>query len=102
MSAVPPPPGRSAVSGLARAALFGLCAGLLSGGILLLAFGLRGLFGRQDCAGLSEQECELMLDAASHVGRVQTLCGGALMALGLCVIVLTRPYLSPPPPPTRP
>ncbi|SEU14783.1 hypothetical protein [Stigmatella erecta] len=99
MTAAPNSPDRSTLTRLARAALFGLCAGLFSGGLLLLFFGLRGLFGRPDCAGLSELECEVILDAATHIGRVQTLCGGALMALGLCVIVLTRPYLSPPPPP---
>ncbi|SEK30338.1 hypothetical protein SAMN05444354_101233 [Stigmatella aurantiaca] len=102
MTAASNSPGRSTLSGLTRAAVFGLCAGMLSGGILLLFFGLRGLFGRQDCVGLSKLECEVILDAATHIGRVQTLCGGALMALGLCVIVLTRPYLSPPPPPPQP
>jgi hypothetical protein len=99
MTAAPNSPGRSSLPRLARAALLGLCGGMFCGGLMLLFFGLRGLFGKPGCGGLSELECEVILDASTHIGRVQTLCGGALMALGLCVIVLTRPYLSPPSPP---
>ncbi|ADO69978.1 hypothetical protein [Stigmatella aurantiaca] len=102
MTAASNSPGRPPLPSLVRAALLGLCGGMFSGGVLLLFYGLSGLFGKQDCTRLSELECELLVDAATHVGRVQTICGGALIALGLCLIVLARPYLSPPPPPSAP
>ncbi|MDC0713944.1 hypothetical protein POL68_36095 [Stigmatella sp. ncwal1] len=102
MTAASNSPGRSPLPSLARAAFLGLCGGLFSGGVLLLFYGLRGLFGDPDCTGRSKLECEDLVDTVLHVGRVQTLCGGALIALGLCLLVLARPYLSPPPPPSAP
>jgi hypothetical protein len=70
---------------------------MVLGGVWLLVLGLRGLFVPQDCVRLSQNECALLLEAATHVGRVQTLCGGALIALALALAVLLRPYLSPKP-----
>ena len=86
-----PPPGSS----LGRAAFLGLASGMVIGGVWLLFLGLRGLFVPQDCAHLSPNECALLIETAAHVGRVQTLCGGALVALALALYVLLRPYLSP-------
>jgi hypothetical protein len=88
-----PPPGSS----LGRAAFLGLASGMVLGGVWLLILGLRGLFGSQDCTRLSPNECALLLETVTHVGRVQTLCGGALIALALALAVLLRPYLSPKP-----
>jgi hypothetical protein len=102
MTPAPDSPGQPPRSSLGRAAFFGLSAGLVIGGLGLLVLGLRGLFGRPDCTGLSKIECDFVLEAAAHVGRVQTICGGALVALALSLFVLARPYLSPRPsnPPT--
>lgn len=84
-------------SSLGRAAFFGLAAGMIIGGIGLLILGLRGLYSPPSCLGLSKNECDLVTDAALHIGRVQTLCGGALIGLALSLFVLLRPYLSPRP-----
>jgi hypothetical protein len=78
---------------------------MLIGGIGLLVLGLRGMFGQPNCIGLGEQECELIIEAFNHVGRVQTLCGGALISLAAAVFVLARPrFFAPPaaPPPAPP
>jgi hypothetical protein len=71
----------------------GLCAGLLLGGGVLLFLGLRGLLVPPDCAGLLTLECDLLTQTALEIGRVQLLCGGALVALSLAVLVLLRPTL---------
>jgi hypothetical protein len=95
MSATPDssnPPPRSS---LGRAAFFGLASGMVAGGVWLLFLGVRGLFTSLDCSRLSRNECDMALETATHVGRVQTLCGGALVALALSLYVLLRPYLSP-------
>lgn len=84
-------------SSLGRAAFLGLASGLVIGGAALLFLGLRSLFTPQNCERLSKNECELLVEAATHIGRVQTLCGGALIALALSLYVLLRPYLSPQP-----
>lgn len=84
------PPPRSSVG---RAAFFGLASGMIIGGFWLVVLGLRGLFVPLDCLGLSKNECDLEKEALSHVGRVQTLCGGALIALAICLYVLLKPYL---------
>lgn len=73
-----------------RAAGLGLCGGLLIGGVLLLFLGLRRLLAPPDCARLPKLECELLTETALEVGRVQLLCGGALVALALAVLVLLR------------
>ncbi len=98
MTPAMPSPGSPPPARLGRAALFGLCGGLLLGGALLLSLGLRGLFVAPDCRGLSEPECNLILEAAAHVGRVQTICGGSLVALALALFVLARPHITPRPP----
>jgi hypothetical protein len=82
---------------LGRAAFLGLASGMVIGGVWLLFLGLRSLFTPQNCERLSKNECDLLVETASHVGRVQTLCGGALIALALSLYVLLRPYLSPKP-----
>jgi hypothetical protein len=71
---------------------------MLIGGLGLLVLGLRGLAGKANCVGLGEQDCQLIADAYSHVGRVQTICGGALIALSAALFVLARPYFFPRPP----
>lgn len=88
MPADAPPPPRSRPL---RAAGLGLCGGLLLGGGLLLVLGLRRLFSPPDCMGLGKPECDLLVQMALEVGRVQLLCGGALVALSLAVFVLLRP-----------
>ena len=102
MSASPdsstPPPGSS----LGRAAFLGLASGMVLGGGWLLFLGLRALFTPQDCERLSKNECDLLIETATHIGRVQTLCGGALVALALSLYVLLRPYLSPKPAQPKP
>ncbi|MDY7231739.1 hypothetical protein [Hyalangium rubrum] len=103
MTSVPPRTGSSTPASLGRAALVGLCGGLLSGGVMLVVLGLRGLFSPPSCEGLGKMECDMVQEAAIHVGRVQTICGGALFALAIAIFVMARPYLSPrPPAPTSP
>ena len=63
MTPAQPSPGSPPPARLGRAALFGLCGGLLLGGALLLSLDLRGLFVAPDCRGLSEPECNLILEA---------------------------------------
>jgi hypothetical protein len=95
MSSAPDSPGQPPRSSLGRAAFVGLATGMVVGGFWLLALGLRGLYSPLDCLGLSKNECDLRTEAMIHVGRVQTLCGGALIALALALYVLLRPYLQP-------
>ena len=98
MTSPQPTPGSPPQASVGRAALVGLCGGMLIGGLGLLVFGLRGLSGKANCVGLGEQECQLIVDAYTHVGRVQTLCGGALVCLSGALFVLARPYFFPRPP----
>jgi hypothetical protein len=90
-SSTPPPSGAS----LGRAAFFGLAMGMVVGGAALLVLGLRALFAPADCGLLTHNECELITAANAHVGKVQTICGGSLIALALALYVLLRPYLTP-------
>ncbi|MCY1031115.1 hypothetical protein OV207_06575 [Corallococcus sp. BB11-1] len=85
---------------LLRAASLGLVAGLLLGGLILLGRGVKGVFVPSDCAGLSAPECQLTRETERDLGRVQTLSGGALVALGAALFALTRPR--PPAPPEGP
>ncbi len=103
MSSAPDSSGQPSGASLGRAAFFGLAVGMVLGGLWLLALGLRGLYVPFDCMGLTKNECDLRIEAMSHIGRVQTLCGGALIALALSLYVLLRPYLaSKPAPPKQP
>lgn len=102
MSETPTSSPSSSASSVGRAAFIGLATGMVLGGVWLLVLGLRGLFGKVDCGLLSPNECELMTSAHAHIGKVQTLCGGALIALALALYVLLRPYLSPRAPDARP
>jgi hypothetical protein len=103
MSSAPDSLGLSSRSSLGRAAFFGLAVGMVVGGFWLLSLGLRALYVPFDCLGLTKNECDLRLEALAHIGRVQTLCGGALIALALSLYVLLRPYLiAKPAPPQQP
>ncbi|HZI09736.1 MAG TPA: hypothetical protein VE153_05035 [Myxococcus sp.] len=79
-----------------RAAVLGLCGGMLLGGVYMLVAGLRARFSGLDCAGLSAPECELLRETARDVSRFQTLAGGALIALAAALVVLVRPRTPPP------
>ncbi|WP_375743347.1 hypothetical protein NR800_34600 [Corallococcus interemptor] len=74
-----------------RAAALGGVAGLMLGGVGLLGLGVRAFFVPADCAHLSPQECQLLHETDRDLGRVQTLSGGALVALGAALFALTRP-----------
>lgn len=101
MSSAPDSSGQPSRSSLGRAAFFGLAVGMVVGGLWLLFLGLRGLYLPFDCLGLTKNECDLRTEAMGHIGRVQTLCGGALIALALSLYVLLRPYLTPKPPQSK-
>jgi hypothetical protein len=73
-----------------RAALLGLCGGAMLGGLILLIVGLKTRLSPPDCAGLSEMECGFIRDTSVEVGRMQTVVGASLLALGAAVIVLVR------------
>ncbi len=91
----PSPPPRPS---LGRSAATGLLAGLLLGGLGLLAVGLSNLFVTPGCEGLTGPECALVRDATREVGRTQALGGGAMTALAASLFVLFRPR----PPPEGP
>jgi hypothetical protein len=76
--------------GLARAALLGLCGGILLGGLFLLGVGLKTHLSPADCTGLSEMECSFLRDADQEMGRLQVIMGSGLLALGAAVVVLLR------------
>lgn len=73
-----------------RAALLGLCGGLLLGGLLLLGMGLKTRMTPTDCTDLSELDCGSNREADQDLGRMQLLSGAALLALGAAVVVLVR------------
>lgn len=75
---------------MTRAALLGLCGGMVLGGLFLLVRGLWTRLSPTDCMGLSEVECGFMRDTSVEVGRMQTVVGAALLALGIAVVVLLR------------
>lgn len=75
---------------LTRAALLGLCGGILLGGLFLLGVGLKTRLSPTDCTGLSEMECGFTRQAALELGRVQVILGSSLLALGAAVVVLVR------------
>ncbi|MFP2899658.1 hypothetical protein [Corallococcus sp. 4LFB] len=87
MTSLPTPRGASVL----RAAALGGVAGLLLGGLGLLGLGVKAVFVPADCTGLSAQECQLTRETDRDLGRVQTLSGGALVALGAALFALTRP-----------
>ncbi len=76
--------------GLTRAALVGLCGGILLGGLFLLGVGLKTRLSPADCTGLSEVECGFKRDADLELGRMQLTMGCGLLALGAAVVVLLR------------
>jgi hypothetical protein len=76
--------------GLTRAALLGLCGGILLGGLFLLGVGLKTRLSPADCTGLSETECSFLRDADQEMGRLQVIMGSGLLALGAAVVVLLR------------
>jgi hypothetical protein len=76
--------------GLTRAALLGLCGGILLGGLFLLGVGLKTRLSPADCTGLSEMECGFQRDADQEMGRLQLIMGSGLLALGAAVVVLLR------------
>jgi hypothetical protein len=95
MTLTPAPRGAA----LLRAAAAGLMAALLLGGLGLLFVGARGVFFPADCTGLVPAECQFVRETGRDLGRVQTLCGGALVALGAALFALTRPRPPAPPDP---
>ncbi|HEX8440087.1 hypothetical protein [Archangium sp.] len=78
------------LAGVGRAAILGLCGGMLLGGLFLLVQGLRTRLSPVDCQDLSELECGFLQETALEVGRMQTVAGAALLALGASVVVLVR------------
>ncbi|QRN95335.1 hypothetical protein JRI60_40705 [Archangium violaceum] len=84
------PKTQGARGGVSRAALLGLCGGMMLGGLFLLIQGLRTRLAPADCADLSEMECGFMRDTAIEVGRTQSVVGAALLALAVAVVVLMR------------
>jgi hypothetical protein len=82
--------GPRSAEALTRAALLGLCGGLLLGGLFLLGMGLKTHLSPADCTDLSEMECGFTREAAREMGSRQTIVGAALMSLGAAVVVLVR------------
>jgi hypothetical protein len=75
---------------LTRAALLGLCGGILLGGLFLLGVGIKTSLSPADCTDLSEVECSFRRDADQEMGRMQVIVGCGLLALGAAVVVLLR------------
>ncbi|WP_375771332.1 hypothetical protein NR798_10655 [Archangium gephyra] len=76
--------------GLTRAALLGLCGGILLGGLFLLGVGLKTRLSPADCTDLSETECSFKREADLEMSRMQVIVGSGLLALGAAVVVLIR------------
>ncbi len=81
---------QGSLAGVGRAAILGLCGGMLLGGLFLLVQGVRTRLTPADCQDLSEVECGFMQETTLEVGRMQTVAGAALLALGASVVVLVR------------
>ncbi|HEY0095570.1 MAG TPA: hypothetical protein VGB96_14660, partial [Archangium sp.] len=71
--------------------------GMVLGGLFLLVQGLRTRLAPLDCVDISELECGILQQTAVEVGRMQTVSGAALLALGLAVGVLMRSRARPTP-----
>jgi hypothetical protein len=82
--------GAKNAEGLTRAALLGLCGGILLGGLFLLGVGVKTRLSPGDCSGLSEMECSFKRDAELEMSRMQVIMGSGLLALGAAVVVLLR------------
>lgn len=91
----PGPQGPTSAGGVLRAALLGLSGGLLLGGLFLLVLGLKVRISPPDCASLSVLDCGIEREIATDMGRLQSVSGAALLALGVAIIMLLR---SRPPP----
>ena len=78
-----------------RAALLGLCGGMLLGGLLLLGMGLTTRMTPADCTDLCEMDCGTTREADQDLSRMQALSGAALLSLGAAVVVLVRSKGSP-------
>lgn len=87
--------GAKNAAGLTRAALLGLCGGILLGGLFLLGVGLKTRLSPADCTDLSELECSFKRDAEREMSRMQIIMGSGLLALGAAVVVLLRPKARP-------
>ena len=88
------------MGGVLRAALLGLSGGFILGGLFLLVLGLKARFSPPDCSSLSVLDCGIERDIATDMGRLQSVSGAALLALGIAIIMLLRSR--PPPPPASP
>jgi hypothetical protein len=73
-----------------RAALLGLCGGLLLGGLYLLGSSLHARLAPIDCAHLSPQACRLERAAEADMARWQLASGAALLALGAALALRLR------------
>jgi hypothetical protein len=80
--------GQASTRGLLRAALLGLCGGLLLGGLSLMGLAAMTRLSPVNCADLSEEECTFSRDTEQQMGRFQGMAGAALLALGLASMVL--------------
>jgi hypothetical protein len=70
---------------------------MLLGGLFLLVQGLHTRLAPLDCVELSEVECGFRQQTAVEVGRMQTVSGAALLALGIAVAVLVYSRARPTP-----
>ena len=98
-------PAPSPAAGLLRAALLGLCAGALLGGIGLIGLGIFAFVRPMDCGDFAEEECAFTRDTARDMGRVQGVSGSALLALGLATAAFVsrgKTPAAPPPAPSSP
>ncbi len=104
MTSPQPPPGSAALRPVVgRAAIVGLCGGMLVGGVGLLVARPPGPVRQPDCVGLGAQECELIADALPRTSAGCRRCAeGALIALSLALFVLVRPRFFPGSRPARP
>jgi hypothetical protein len=75
---------------LIRAAFFGLSGGLFAGGLMLLAFGARGIFFPPPCSAPDTAQCALEQQLLLSLARRQTLFGGLLALLAVCLFSFYR------------
>lgn len=82
--------GQGSTGSVARAALLGLCGGMLLGGLFLMGVGLKTRLTPTDCTDLSEMDCGISREADQDMGRMQLVSGAALLSLAAAVVVMVR------------
>ncbi len=75
---------------LARALGLGVLCALGGGGLMLLAFGVRGLFFPPPCTAPGTSECAMEQELLGALAKRQSLIGGLLVVLAVSAFFYSR------------